>query len=402
MVFNLNEFLIAVSIALDFVEMDIFGIATNHSKRVAYISMRIAEKLGLSREETFDAVSLAILHDNGASEKLFHDRYSGRKMNLHSIESMQEHCLVGEENIRTYPFLTDVRDVIKFHHENYDGTGFFRKTGVNIPILSQIIRLADSIDLSSHLNRIHIEDKESIRNYVKEHENTWYSPKLAEVFLELSYTQYFWLDMKDEFIDASLQRNMPGFSREIPLSRMHEITKVFSKIIDSKSRFTQVHSRELSGRIAVLGGYYRKPAEEIERLVIAADLHDVGKLAVTNEILDKPGPLDEREFDVIRQHPYYTRLSLQGIRGFEDITEWASNHHEKLSGKGYPYGRTAQELDYNSRLLASLDVFQALMEERPYRSAMSAAQAVSVLNAMVEDGSLDKKITSDIIRVFVE
>lgn len=142
MVFNLNEFLIALSFSLDFVEMDIFGVVTNHSKRVAYISMRIAEKLGLSTEEVFDIVSLAILHDNGASEKILHDKLKGQKGHLQSIENKQEHGIKGEENIRTYPFLTDVHNVIKYHHENYDGSGFFNIKGDNIPLMSQVIRLA--------------------------------------------------------------------------------------------------------------------------------------------------------------------------------------------------------------------------------------------------------------------
>ena len=401
MVFNLNEFLIAVSYALDFVEMDIFGVVTNHSKRVAYISIRIAEKMGLSKEQIFDIVSLSMLHDNGASEKILHDNLSGRKKNhLHSIESKQEHGIRGEENIKNYPFLTDVHNVIKYHHENYDGTGFFGIKGDHIPVMAQIIKLADTIELNSTLNEMYFEDKQRVRLFVKLHENKMFAPELVDTFMEVSGTPYFWLDLRDEFINFSIRRNMPNFSMEMPLSQIHGITKVFSKIIDAKSKFTQEHSSNLSDRAAAMGEFYKKPADEINKLMIAADLHDIGKLAVDNSILDKSGRLDERELDVIKQHSYFTRLSLQEIKGFEDITEWASNHHEKLNGKGYPFGKAGSELDFNSRLIACLDIYQALMEERPYRMPMTHKQAVEILDEMAGDGMLDEKITSDIKRVF--
>lgn len=401
MVFNLNEFLIAVSYALDFVEMDIFGVVTNHSKRVAYISMRIAERMGLSKEQIFDIISLAMLHDNGASEKILHDNLAGKgKGHLYSIESKQEHGIRGEENIKDYPFLTDVHNVIKYHHENYDGTGFFGIKGGQIPFMAQIIKLADTIELNSPLKEMFIADKQKVQSFVKLHENTMFAPELVNPFLEVSHTPFFWLDLKDEFINFSIRRNMPNFSMDMPLCKIHSISKVFSKIIDAKSQFTQEHSSRLSEKAAAMGEFYKKTKDEIYKLMIASDLHDIGKLAISNSILDKPAKLDEREFDVIKQHAYYTRLSLQEIKGFEDITEWASNHHEKLDGKGYPFGKVGQELDFNSRLIACLDIYQALMEERPYRAPMTHKKAVEILDQMSREGSLDRTITKDIKKVF--
>ncbi|WHH59944.1 HD domain-containing phosphohydrolase [Petroclostridium sp. X23] len=268
--------------------------------------------------------------------------------------------------------------------------------------MAQIIKIADTIELNSSLKEMYIEDKQRVQAFVKIHENTMFAPRLVNAFIEVSHTPYFWLDLKDEFINFSIRRNMPNFSMEMSLSKIHDITKVFSKIIDAKSRFTQKHSSKLSEKAATIGGVYKKPADEIYKLMIAADLHDIGKLAINNAILDKPGRLDEREFDIIKQHPYYTKLSLQEITGFEDITEWASNHHEKLNGRGYPFGKTGQELDFNSRIIACLDVYQALMEERPYRLPLTHKQATEILDQMVQEGALDKVITDDIKRVFKE
>jgi HD-GYP domain-containing protein (c-di-GMP phosphodiesterase class II) len=149
MLFSLKDFLRAVANTLDAIEMDIFGLPTNHSKRIAYISLKVAVELGLPNPEIFDLVSFSILHDNGASLKVLHDNLEGssnEKLSL--VESMQEHCIIGEENIRNYPFLNVHQNIIKYHHERYDGTGFFKLSGDDIPIMSQIINLSDTLDLN--------------------------------------------------------------------------------------------------------------------------------------------------------------------------------------------------------------------------------------------------------------
>lgn len=136
------------------------------------------------------------------------------------------------------------------------------------------------------------------------------------------------------------------------------------------------------------------------KLIIAADLHDLGKLAISNDILDCPRKLTDEEFELVKKHVYYTRIALQEIKGFEDITEWASNHHKKLNGKGYPFGKTEKDLDFNSRLMACLDIYQALTEERPYREGLIHKEAMKILYEMCSRGFIDGNITEDIDRVF--
>ncbi|PHM16448.1 MAG: phosphohydrolase, partial [Sulfuricurvum sp. PD_MW2] len=150
MKFNLNSFLIGVSVALDMAEKNIFNVSTYHSRRVAYIAVRIAKKLGMSKEECFDICSLAILHDNGLTESaLIYDRDPVSSMI--DLEHVFEHCQIGENNVKNYPFLTSVANVILYHHENYDGTGFYGKVGTDIPIMSRIISFSDVIDCNVSL-----------------------------------------------------------------------------------------------------------------------------------------------------------------------------------------------------------------------------------------------------------
>jgi putative nucleotidyltransferase with HDIG domain len=121
---------------------------------------------------------------------------------------------------------------------------------------------------------------------------------------------------------------------------------------------------------------------ECRRLRRAALLHDIGKLGVSNSILDKPGKLDADEWVEIKRHPALGREVLARVGAFHDMSEIAGNHHERLDGKGYPCGLVGDQIDFPSRIVAVADVFDALTADRPYRQAMSADRAFAILDEM--------------------
>lgn len=401
MQFNLNEFLMAVSFTLDFVEMDILGAKTNHGKRTAYISLKIAKDLGLSDKELHDIVALGMLHDNGISEKSLHDRLLNvDSINLRNLERMKEHCIIGEENVSQYPFLTDVKGIIKYHHENYNGTGYYKLQDEEIPLISQIIHISDIMQSYFNFeNNKHDVEARTIK-LVNEQGDKMFSSKLIAGFNNVTKEKQFWMNLKDENIYRSLKKETPIYNIEISFEELRKITGIFSKIIDSKSKYTARHSRELADKVVIMADYYNMDMNEKMKLLIAADLHDIGKLAIPNKILDSSNKLTNEEFEIVKKHTYYTRLALQDIKGFEDITEWASNHHEKLNGQGYPFGKTEKNIDFNSRLMACLDIYQALVEERPYRRILTHEETMEILNEMKNKGFIDSKITEDIDYVF--
>lgn len=398
---NLNNLLIGVSNALDFVEMDILGVNSNHSKRVAYICLKIALELNLTPEESFDIVALSILHDNGLSEKVLHNNINGNYYNkLNVLEKYDRHCIIGEENIKEFPFLTDVTNVIKYHHERFDGSGFFDIKGNDIPIMAQIISFADTLDLKFTLNNMYKEKEEEVLSFLKREENKLVSSEILSAFYKLINIDKLWVDLQDEFLDKKLNDSVPCIYEELNYERVKEITRVLSRIIDCKSKFTAEHSLGLSTKIKKMADYYKKDEVEKLKLSIAADLHDIGKLAIPNEILDKDGKLTKDEYELIKTHSHYTRACLDSLDEFEDIAEWASNHHEKLNGSGYPKGLTAESLDFNSRLMACLDIYQALVEERPYRVPLSHQQSMDILYNLANDNLIDKDIITDMDFVF--
>ena len=93
-------------------------------------------------------------------------------------------------------------------------------------------------------------------------------------------------------------------------------------------------------------------------------------MAVGNEILEKPDKLTDDEFSTMKNHAGYTYLILSEVNDFEEIRDWAAFHHEKLNGKGYPFGKTADELNEQERMMACVDIYQALTEDRPYKKGL--------------------------------
>lgn len=402
MLFSLNEFLMAVSFALDFVEMDILGMPSNHGKRTAYITINIAKEIGFSYEELHDVTALAMLHDNGLSEYSLHNKLIKRELaNAVVLEDVKEHCIIGEKNIENYPLLTNTNNVIKYHHERYDGMGFFNLKGDEIPLMAQIIVIADALEKNFNLQNNNYGMQKKITEFVKAEENIMFSSTIVQAFLNIALNKEFWENLKDDFINTALKNEIPQYSLELSFEEIHNITSVLSRIIDSKSKYTRRHSQELSEKAAIMADYYDFEIEDKMKLIIAADMHDIGKLAMPNDILDSPNKLSDEEFDIIKKHSYFTRIVLSEINGFEDITEWASNHHEKLNGKGYPFGKTDKDLDFNSRLLCCLDIYEAIIEERPYRKGLSHKEAMDILNNMKDGGFVDATIINDIDNVFI-
>jgi len=264
--------------------------------------------------------------------------------------------------------------------------------------MAQIIALPDTLDMAFDLRNIL--NKEIITAFVREHRNTFFSPLLADVFVKISDHCEFWNALSDRNIDDSLKKVIPVFNNELTFNELHTVTKTFSRIIDAQSEFTQTHSSGLSEKVEIMAGFYKMDSIMTLKLLIAADLHDLGKLVISNNLLDKPEKLSKEEFEDIRKHPGITRLCLQDINGFEEITRWASNHHEKLDGSGYPEGLTGKDLDFNSRLITCLDIYQALREERPYRKSMDHDKAMDILKSMADAGQLDHHIVDDINSVF--
>lgn len=398
---DLMQFLCSASRALDAVEEEILGAAGNHSRRVAYLSARLGERLGMSPEERTVLAAYALLHDNALTEYQTMERRAGREVPKNETgEDYLFHCEAGEKNLRVFPFLLDEPGVIRYHHENYDGSGLFRVRGGNIPLKARILRLADHVDVLFRLSEWTPEKKPSVLRHLWEQTGALYDPALAGPFQEVleALTP---AELGDEGVERNLFAITAPCRTTIPYGDLIRISSLYAHIIDYKSPFTMNHSQGIAEKAWRLGGHYGLEDAQHKELYIAAYLHDIGKLAVPNALLEKPGKLTRAEFAVVKRHAGRTHDILKVVDSFGRIDRWASGHHERLDGSGYFRGSTGKDQDFCTRLLQCVDVYQALVEERPYRPGMEPDRAGGILRQEAEQGRLDAGIVGELTRVFI-
>lgn len=392
---NTNELLYALSRALDCVERDAIGVTSNHSKRVAYISMRLCAKFEMDSNQIYDMAACAILHDNALTEFMLTNDCKEKL----TIDQLKAHCASGEENAHGFPFLGDVKNIILHHHEHWDGTGCFSISGGDISMRAAILCFADNLDLVFSLGEDMEEKLPAIIKYIDSLSGKLYSPQVAKAFLEI-IDVYFCNCLNNKNIDESLCLCTPNIYQDLHHDRLIEFGQIFASIIDSKSKFTLRHSQGVAKKSGIMANFYKFTPEHCARFILAANLHDIGKLSIPNAILDKNGKLDNDEFDIIKGHVAETEFILSSMKELEDICAWACGHHEKLDGSGYHQKLEIADIPFESRLLACIDIFQALTEDRPYRDGMPMPKAFNILDDLVNSGKIDELIVEDMKTVF--
>ncbi|MDR2480657.1 MAG: HD domain-containing protein [Treponema sp.] len=389
--------------ALDMVEMTLTGASTNHGKRIAVLCAAMGRYLGLDQNQLSDLVSCALLHDNALTEYILLEREnvsgslpSGGGMDEKNLsEKLASHCKTGQRNADILPFRGNVDGFIRYHHERANGLGPFGLSEGYYPLGAELIAAADSLDVTYHLQRVPPEQLSVLRKTIASEIHQLYTGRAGEAMLAVLDGDML-ASLRDDRIAETVCRAVPVWTMDTADPALIPIAELIARIIDYKSPFTRKHTQQIANRIWVMAGYYGYDHEQKIQLYLAASLHDIGKLAIPSDVLEKPGKLTGEEFNIIKSHIDHTRKLLQDAPGMELVTEWAANHHEKLDGSGYPLKKDASALDFNSRLMACIDIYQAVSEERPYHPRRSHAGTMPILNLMVERGGLDSAIVKDI------
>lgn len=392
-----NGLLYAISYALDCIERELAGVSTGHSKRVAYICAVMGKSLELDDLQLTELSACAIMHDSALTEFLTKD--CGGNINLIEQINLSSHCIMGERNMSRLPFSSDIKNAVLYHHENADGTGPFGKNALETPLYAQLIHFGDILDVNLNFGAKEIDKFEKVCKFIDKNTGTIFDEKLCNLFKSL-FSERMIEDLQYEDSIVILEKVVPRKYEEYGRDKIIEIMNVFARIIDYKSKFTKNHSIGVAQKALQMGEFYGYDDDKCSRLYIAGILHDVGKMAINNEILEKPDRLTDEEFAIMKSHALYTYNILSEINGSKDIASWASSHHEKLDGTGYPFGKKAGELDHEDRLLACIDIYQALSEKRPYKKGFSHKESIEIMKNMVENGYIDGQIVEDIEKVF--
>lgn len=417
-----HDIISALSYALDLTQ----GQPAGHALRCCWIGMHIAQRLNLTVQQQHDLYYTLILKDSGCSSNaarlcelygsddrkvkgayravdtqdklllakfiLKHCALGGSHfnkiknfMNLTlngskiSMELYSSRCNRGAQVARQLGLSEDVAQGIFSLDEHYNGKGMTQGlAGEDIPLYSRIALLTQVVDVFFKVG-----GKEACCSCVKGRSGAWFDPGLVEHFLELSTDNEFWRGLKVANIAAHLARFRPA-DTILPLTYdlLDNVAEVFGRVVDAKSPYTAGHSRRVAYYAMRIGSYSGMSLENQRLLYPAALLHDIGKLGISNTILDKRGALDANEWDMIRKHPRYTEEILSRFLPFHSLAQIAGAHHERLDGTGYPNAKKAEDISAETRIITIADIFDALTADRPYRAAIPVDEALKIMHSL--------------------
>ena len=184
----------------------------------------------------------------------------------------------------------------------------------------------------------------------------------------------------------------PINTRYLDIHGLKDVCLLIAKIVDTYSSFTATHSIMVGEIARQLARWMQLPEPTCQQIQIAGYLHDIGKVYIPLSILEKEGELDDEELSQVREHSYMTGELLSDYSELGDIINWASNHHEKMDGSGYPLHLEKEHLTLADRIISIADIFTALTEDRPYRKGMAWQEALQIMEADVINGALDSDV----------
>jgi putative nucleotidyltransferase with HDIG domain len=313
----------------------------------------------------------------------------GLTQHKNNAEVIALRCDRGAQIARKLGLSAETSEAVRCLDEHWDGSGYpDHLRGAQIPIIARILAVAQHLDVFA--SECSTQEATKI---LAERSGKWFDPKLVKLVQKLERQGRLWTDCLPtgdpeaaRRLVVSLEPNPGhGIRASVDSTRIDEICEAFADVVDAKSPFTYRHSMGVAEAAREIAETLELPEDRRRLIWRAALLHDLGKLAVPNTILDKPAKLTPEEFAVVAEHPRLSREILKRIHSFAEMAEIAGCHHEKLDGSGYPDKRIATDLCLEARLIAVADFYQALVEDRPYRAGMTHERAMSILRGEAID-----------------
>lgn len=415
---KLSELISALSHALDITE----GQPEGHCVRCCWIGMHIGRWIGMSDDELWGLYYTLLLKDLGCSSNAaricelyltddlafkrdfkaigdslprvlhFVLKHTGLKAGLaerfRSVmtimrngeeiahELIATRCQRGAEIARLLRFPETVSQGIYSLDEHFNGQG--RPAGLageSIPLYARIALLAQVIDVFHTAG-----GAQAALDEIQLRAGRWFDPQLVEAFGKVADSADFWATLGDPgIIDAVLLLEPAANVVALDDDYLDDISAAFGQVVDSKSPYTSGHSARVALYTDMIAEVLGLSHERRRWLKRGALLHDVGKLGVSNSVLDKPGKLDDEEWAAVKAHAVYTETILSRINAFSELARVSAAHHERLDGKGYPRGLMADEICLETRIITTADIFDAITAERPYRGAIPIPRTLEMM-----------------------
>jgi HD-GYP domain-containing protein (c-di-GMP phosphodiesterase class II) len=420
---KLSELIGSLSYALDITE----GQPAGHCVRCCWIGTHIGRQIGLPEDQMWELYYTLLLKDLGCSSNAaricelyltddldfkrdykqvgdslpqvlaFVLKHTGLKAGLaerfRSVmtilrdgpelarELVATRCQRGAEIAALLRFPQGVSDGIYSLDEHYNGQGKpARLGGEAIPIYSRIALLAQVIDVFQTAN-----GRAAALAEVQARSGQWFDPRLVDAFLDVARSEEFWSVLGGPGIDEAVSALQPAgrFQHVLDDDYLDDIATAFGQVVDAKSPYTSGHSARVALYTDMIGEALGLSLDRRRWLKRGALLHDVGKLGVSNSVLDKAGALDRTEWDAVKLHAEFTETILGRIGPFRELAAIAGAHHERLDGSGYPRGLGADDIRLETRIITTADIFDAITAARPYRGAIPVPQALEMMGKTV-------------------
>lgn len=387
--FDLRQVVFALSDALDLVGVDDVA----HGKRVGIMSANCAAAIGWSTEQQTHMFDLGMLHDIGVSSTQTHQHL----LQEFDWPGSMEHAELGYQLLGEFPPLADLATPVRYHHTRWDKLLEMVPDQLTMEqaIQANMIYMTDRVDTfaAPFYGHYLFDHVPGIQDRVRSVSGTYFSPELVEAFITASRAEAFWLMLEPRSIQLYLQDQLGhGFRPRVGMAQLRVLASIFSRIVDAKSEFTATHSLGVARLARLLAEKMGVSRDHCDKLEVAGLLHDLGKLRVPDELLNKPGTLDVHERQIMNSHSFETFQILRKIDGFGEIALWAAYHHEEPEGTGYPFHVTEKDLSLEARILRVADIFQAMAQTRPYRQGMTSEEIKVFMLELAGKGKLDAQV----------
>jgi HD-GYP domain-containing protein (c-di-GMP phosphodiesterase class II) len=379
-----EKFLLGASRGLDFT----YGGLLEHHQRVAYLSLALGQAAGLSRDQLNTLFKTAIIHDAGIAS--FAEKETLAQFEMQT-EARWRHCQRGFEFASGIEALDDCARKVLFHHDRWSGGNPSGYEKSRIPLIGRIIHLTDRITVLIGDETPILQQVPAIKEQILNESGREFDPDLVNLLFTLLNKESLWLDLTAPWLEQRLLAGLEAINA-LHKASLVDLSRLFARVVDAKSHFTFCHSRGVAMCARLLGEELGFSAKDCSLLGAGGLLHDLGKITIPDHILQKKGRLTVAEYDIVKQHPYYTYWLLKPAAEDLPLAEWAAFHHERLDGSGYPFGKTGAEIPLGSRIMAVADIFTALREDRPYRSSMSWFRIERILEQKVKSGTVDEEL----------
>lgn len=349
----------------------------NHGERVAYIMLNLLKADGNYRyEEILRICAVSTFHDIGAYKVTQKEKLSDV-----DIASPYNHAVYGSLFIKYFSPLADLYNIVLTHHfspEYYKTRGIdvISKEGLLLNFVDQI----DRIYLNTH--RFPKKILENNNNFLKEH---------VDLFVKAE-KQYHFIS---KIFDGSYVNELYDFFGTKVLAREEVIaySKMLAYSIDFRSESTVKHTIVVEAISYQIAKLYELSDKKLTRIKIAAALHDIGKIGIPVEILEKPGKLTAEEYETMKSHAIIGYNILSGL-GIDDIRDIGTMHHEKLDGTGYPFGLKSEQITREMRIIVIADIVSALIGSRSYKDVFDKEKIIKILTDMVKYNKIDEEMTN--------